>query len=411
MSQIVPFKALRPWRELAKQVAACPYDVVSLEEAREIVHNKHLSFLRVEKSEVDVPTYPEGNVYGMARMNLHDLLEKGILFQERKECLYIYRQQMGSHVQTGIVAGASVEEYESGKIKRHELTRTDKETDRIKHITMVNAQTGPVFLTYKSRLALDRIVERIASATTPEYDFVADDGVAHTVWIVSEENDIRAVQAEFAKVDTLYIADGHHRAAAAAAVAKTRRTRAPKCQGDEPYNHIMAVIFPHDQLRIMDYNRAVRDLNGLDVAGFLQKATGRFRVEEHFAEKSPRRPHEFGMYLDGRWFKLSVRESATCGNDPLKSLDVSILQDHLLEPVLGIRDPRTDRRIEFIGGVRGMGELERLVDSGGFAVAFSLYPTSLDQLMTVADQGRVMPPKSTWFEPKLLSGLFVYPLE
>ncbi len=412
MSHIVPLKALRPRREFVKQVAACPYDVVSLEEAREIGRTNLLSFLHVEKSEIDVPTYPDaGDVYGTAKRNLSGLVDRGMLFRETKNCLYLYRQRMGSHVQTGIVAGTSVDEYESGKIKRHELTRTDKERDRIRHIAAVGAQTGPVFLTYKSRPIIDRIVQKIVAATAPEYDFTADGGVVHTVWIVGEEHDIGAVQAEFAKVGALYIADGHHRAAAAAAVAKMKRAEAPGNRGNEPYNQTLSVIFPHDQLRIMDYNRAVRDLNGLDVAGFLELTAGRFQVEENFAERSPRRLHEFGMYLDGRWFKLTAREGGYDGGDFLGSLDVSILQNNLLKPVLGIQDPRTDGRIEFVGGIRGMAELERLVDSRGFAVAFSLYPPSLDQLMTVADQGRVMPPKSTWFEPKLLSGLFVHLLE
>lgn len=413
MSMIKPFKAIRPVVQYAPKVAAFPYDVLNAEEARAIGQNNPLSFLHVEKSEIDVPGYPQVDetvVFETARRNLLKLLSDHILFREDKPCYYLYRQIMGPHSQYGIVAAASVREYEAGTIKKHEYTRADKERERILHVDCVGAHTGPVFLTYKRQEAIDRIVNRIAG-TAPDYDFTAEDRISHTAWTIADGSDIRAIGEAFAGIDALYIADGHHRAAAAAAVAKKRREQSQSPRGDEPYEYFLAVIFPHNQLRIMDYNRAVRDLNGFGKAAFLDKIGQVFEISSGFSQRSPERVHEFGLYLDGDWYRLIAKDGAYDATDPVKSLDASILQDCLLEPVLGIQDPRTDKRIDFIGGIRGMDELERLVDSGHFQAAFSLYPVSLDQLIAVADAGKVMPPKSTWFEPKLRSGLFVNPLD
>ena len=317
---------------------------------------------------------------------------------------------MGAHTQYGLVACVSVDEYDEGIIKKHELTRADKEADRTRHIAELNAQTGPVFLTYRARSSMDRIIEAIVGGT-PEYDFVADDGVSHTAWVVSDHATVAAIIREFLQIDSLYIADGHHRAASAAAVARMRRNANPHHEGDESYNYTLAVIFPHDQLKVIDYNRAVRDLNGLSSEEFLQKVHENFFIFDQFQDKKPEYLHEFGMYLEGAWYKLVARDSICREADVIASLDVSILQHNLLSPTLGIHDPRTDERITFVGGIRGMEGLERLVDSGQYRVAFALYPTTLTQLMRVADAGRLMPPKSTWFEPKLRSGMFVHMLD
>jgi len=412
MSVVIPFRALRPARSFARDVASLPYDVLNRDEARALASGNPLSFLRVEKSEIDLDPpecdVPE-KVFARARENLDSLVRQGVVFQERTPGFYIYQQRMGDHEQTGIVGCASVAEYESGRIKKHELTRADKELERTRHVDTVNAQTGPVFLTYRSTDDLDRLV-RDFKAASPEYDFAADDGIVHRVWVVSDPTDVRRLEEGLKGLDALYIADGHHRAAAACSVCRSRRENNPGHRGDEPYNFFLSVIFPHNQLRIMDYNRAVRDLNGLDRETFFRKVEEKFEIRPDFSRKSPEAFHSYGMYLDGKWHQLIAREHLCDEADPIGRLDVSILQNHLLEPLLGIEDPRTDQRIDFVGGIRGMKELERLVDSGKFAVAFSLFPTTLEQLMAVADAGLVMPPKSTWFEPKLRSGLFVHRL-
>jgi uncharacterized protein (DUF1015 family) len=410
MSIVLPFKALRPQKQFVEAVAACPYDVVTEEEAKNIVRDNPLSFLHVEKSEVDMPglyNAHDDRIYEIARENLHRLIREKILFQDETPYFYIYRQKMNSHEQYGIVARVDLAEYESGRIKKHELTTVDKEIDRIKHVLTVNAHTGPVFLTYPSQEFIDSLVKKMVKGD-PTYDFTADDGISHTVWVIKNEKDIAAITSSFAKVDTLYIADGHHRAAAAAAVRRMKRAQNPASREDETYNFVMAVLFPHNQLKIMGYNRVVRDLNGLNEPEFLGKVGEQFIVSENFMEKSPGRYHEIGIYLRGRWYKIEPKDVSYDKNDPVSVLDVSILQDNLLKPVLGIQNPRTDGRIEYIGGIRGVKELERLVDSSEFAVAFSLYPTTVEQLMTVSKAGKVMPPKSTWFEPKLRSGIFVH---
>jgi uncharacterized protein (DUF1015 family) len=412
MSQVVPFRALRPDQRFVRSVAAPPYDVLNVAEARRLVRDNPLSFLHVEKSEIDLPD-AEGvddlRIYEKAKENLEALIRKGVLCREKAEAFFLYRLRAGDRLQTGIVAGVRIAEYDAGRIKRHELTRADKERERTRHIETAGAQTGPVFMTYRGREAIDRLTERIATGT-PEVDFTADDGVTHTVWIIQDPEEMREVIEGFAPVEALYIADGHHRAAAAANVARIRRARNPGGREDEADQIMMAVLFPQDQVRIMDYNRAVRDLNRMTALEFLRRVEERFVVLKGFSRKSPEKAHQFGMYLGGVWYLLSAREGILRDADPIAGLDVSLLQDHLLGPILGIRDPRADSRIDFIGGIRGMTELERLVDQGGFAVAFSLYPPSVEQMMTAADAGRVMPPKSTWFEPKLRSGLFVHQL-
>jgi uncharacterized protein (DUF1015 family) len=413
MSRIVPFRALRPAKAVVRQVAAPPYDVVSVAEARQLVQDNPLSFLHVEKSEIDLPDaagVDDRRIYLRARQNLDELVQAGHLVADESAAFYLYRQQAGERIQTGITACVSIAEYETGKIRRHEFTRADKERERTQHIDTVGAQTGPVFMTYRRSEAIDGLAARYA-AGLPEYDFTAGGGVRHTVWAIADPAGIRAVAEAFAEVEALYIADGHHRAAAAATVSRLRGFRDPGDRGDEEHHFLLAVLFPHDQVRIMDYNRAVRDLNGLTPEAFLMRVSEKFATEAPFTAKSPERPHTFGMYLEGRWYRLTAREGILRPDDPVAGLDVSLLQENLLAPILGIGDPRTDGRIDFVGGIRGMAELERLVDSAGFAVAFSLFPPSLGQMMDVADAGKVMPPKSTWFEPKLLSGLFVHLLE
>jgi uncharacterized protein (DUF1015 family) len=409
MALVLPFRAVRPRREYAAQVATLPYDVMTREEGKKAVEGKPLSFLRVEKSEIDVPdaTRPDDVIiYETAKRNLAKLRDEGILQQDPLTCYYIYRQQMGAQVQTGIVGVMSAVEYDEGKIKKHELTRQDKEDDRTRHVDYVNAQTGPVFISYPARSGINEIVREVV-AGEPEYDFTAEDSVRHTAWVLTDRAQIETVKNEFAKVSTLYIADGHHRAAAGAAVARKRRKEGCSQESDM----VLAVFFPHDQLKVMDYNRAVKDLRGLTPEEFKEKISNRFSVSDNFTARSPERPHDFGMYLSGRWYRITIKEGVYDATDPVASLDAAILQEHLLAPVLGIDNPRTDERIKFIGGIRGMGELEKLVDQEGYAVAFSLYATSMQEIMKVADAGAIMPPKSTWFEPKLRSGLFVHCLE
>jgi len=408
MALVLPFKAVRPVAKYASQVAALPYDVMTREEGQKAVAGRPLSFMRVEKSEIDVPdgTRPDDlRIYETASRNFGKLRKEGILKQDEFPCYYVYRQQMGAQVQTGIVGVMSAAEYDEGKIKKHELTRQDKEEDRIRHVDTVNAQTGPVFISYMARPRINAIVEKIV-AGLPEYDFTAEDGVIHTAWVVADAAEIEELRNEFAQIHALYIADGHHRAAAGATIARNRRKAGHVQESDR----VMAVFFPHNQLKVMDYNRAVKDLHGLTADQFLEKISAKFTVMKNFATKSPQRLHDFGMYLGGHWYCITIKDGAYDAKDPVASLDAAILQDHLLAPVLGIADPRTDDRIKFIGGIRGMAELEKLVNQDGFAVAFSLYPTTMEQIMKVADAGAIMPPKSTWFEPKLRSGLFVHAL-
>lgn len=411
MADIQPFRAWRPEPSLAEQVASPPYDVVSSEEARAMAADRPLSFLHVVKPEIDLPedvdVYSD-RVYATGAANLRRLMDDGVLQREQEPSFYLYRQRMGDHVQTGVVAGASVDEYEGDLIKKHEFTRRVKEDDRTRHIDALDANTGPVFLTYHARPSIDALITRLTEAE-PVYDFVAADGVQHVLWVVSEPADREALKAAFADVPELYVADGHHRSAAGTRIRAMRRDANPHHRGDEQYNFFLSVIFPHDQMMIMDYNRVVRDLNGRSVDDLLTEIGADFEVREADTGRPASAAH-FGMYVDGRWFELAAKTHCLASDDPVKRLDVAILQDRLLAPILGIGDPRSDERIDFVGGIRGLGELERKVDSGAWAVAFALHPTSITQLFSVADAGQVMPPKSTWFEPKLRSGLIVRPL-
>jgi uncharacterized protein (DUF1015 family) len=367
-------------------------------------------FLHVSKPEIDLPTGVDlysDEVYAKGKENFDRFVAEGVLFREVRPAFYLYEQQMGDHVQIGLVAGASVEEYEKNLIRKHELTRRDKEEDRTRHIMALNTQSGPVFLTYVARPEIDRLVTRLKSAP-PAYNFVAPDGIRHTVWVVDAPADVAAIRHAFSAIDRLYVADGHHRSAAATHVCKARRAANPHHTGDEPYNHFMAVIFPHNQMQIMAYNRVVKDLAGHSSRAFLDAVSERFSVVRGTKE-NPKAVHDFGMYLEGAWYRLTAKPGSFPAGDPVKSLDVSILQDNLLAPILGIHDPRTDKRIDFVGGIRGLDELERRVKQG-MAVAFAFHPTTIEQLMAVADNDLMMPPKSTWFEPKLRSGLVVRPL-
>jgi len=370
-----------------------------------------LSFLHVVKPEIDLepgidPYDPR--VYDKGGENFRSLIDRGVLRREERPGFYIYQQRMGDHVQAGVVAGASVDEYEAGLIKKHEFTRPDKEDDRTRHVNALNANTGPVFLTYAASEPLDRVIDGIRERP-PEYDFTSDDGIGHTLWVVSEPEDIALLAAGFGAVPHLYVADGHHRSAAATRVRAMRRDANPEHRGDEEYNYFLAVIFPHDQMKIMAYNRVARDLAGLSEEAFLERVRERFEISPAEVPE-PEHPRSFGMFLAGRWHRLVARPGSFPEQDPVESLDCAILQNNLLQPVLGIADPRTDKRVDFVGGIRGTQELERRCREG-WAVAFALYPTSIGQLMAVADAGKVMPPKSTWFEPKLRSGLIVRPLE
>ena len=410
MVTVRPFNGLRPARELAEKIASPPYDVLDSDEARTIVAENPLSFLRVVKPEVDldpsVDLYDD-RVYEQGAFNLRHLMEHGEMIQEKKPMFYLYRQIMGDHSQVGLVATVSARDYENNLIKKHEFTRKAKEEDRIRHIETQNAQCGPVFLTYHDVPDFDRIQARICAEDEPEYDFTSPDGIRHTLWLVSDEDDIRRIAEIFGEVGSLYVADGHHRSAAGTLVARRRAEINGNHTGKEEYNFFLAVLFPKSQMKIMAYNRVVADLNGLSSREFLDRIGESFVVSES-ASPSPGERLKYSMYLDGKWYGLEPRRGTYPEDDPVKSLDASILQENLLGPVLGIDDPRTSERIDFVGGIRGTAELERLVACGRYRVAFSLYPTSIDQLIEVAESGNVMPPKSTWFEPKLRSGMLVH---
>ncbi len=412
MALIKPFRAWRPRPDQAELVASPPYDVLSSEEAREMAKTNPVSFLHVVKPEIDLDPgtdlYSDA-VYAKGAENLARLKDDGVLIREERPALYLYRQRMGDHVQTGLVTGASIDEYEADLIKKHEHTRQKKEDDRTRHVEALDANTGPVFLTYRARPEIDALVDRLTAAA-PTYDFVAPDGIQHVLWVVDEPMDVAALVAAFGEVPELYVADGHHRSAAATRVRALRKDRNPGHTGDEPYNFFLGVIFPHDQMLIMDYNRVVKAPDGLDRDGFLAKIKQRFDISPAWAVK-PGDPRTFGMYLAGQWYRLVAKPGTYPADDPVESLDVAILQNNLLAPVLGIGDPRSDENIDFVGGIRGLEELERRVDSGDWTVAFALHPTAIEQLFAVADAGTVMPPKSTWFEPKLRSGLIVRPLD
>ncbi len=412
MTIIAPFRGLRPAPGREADVCAPPYDVLNSAEARERAAGKPWSFLHVSKPEIDLPenTAPyDDAVYAKAAENFRRMISEGVLIREEKPVYFVYRLIWGDHAQTGLIAGASVADYDSNRIRKHEHTRPVKETDRVRQVEAVNAHTGPVMLASPDSDEIERLLAR-ASEGTPELDVTADDGIRHSIWVVRDEELIRNLTDAFEALPALYIADGHHRSAAASRVC-AKRAQAEPDNMDAPWRRFLSVIFPARQMKILDYNRVVRDLNGMSEAEFLDAVSKIFRVTESAEPVKPERPGVFGMYLGGRWHRLEAQEGLVDTNDPLARLDVSILQDHLLAPVLGIADPRTSERIDFVGGMRGLKELERRVDSGEMAVAFSLHPTSMDDLMRVADAGEVMPAKSTWFEPKLADGLVSLPLD
>ncbi|HIT65496.1 MAG TPA: DUF1015 domain-containing protein [Candidatus Ventrimonas merdavium] len=448
MAEVRPFRCIRPDKEAASKVAALPYDVYNRQEAKAIVEKNPLSFLMVDRAETQfddsVDTYAP-QVYERAARTLADWQREGILKEDPEECYYLYELTMNGRAQTGIVACASIDDYQSGVIARHENTREEKELDRIRHVDVTGAHTGPIFLAYRSDEVLDRLVEQIREGEAL-YDFTSEDGIRHRVWKADQAEQVEAIRKRFGEIPRLYIADGHHRAASAVKVGLKRRAEHPGYTGQEEFNYFLSVIFPDDQLMIMPYNRVVKDLNGLDPAAFLEKVEECFTVEpiggqgqkadrggsgggsggdnggdnggDHARGNAGAAPcqdiqpgcrGQMAMYLGGAWYRLTARPEIR-SSDPVKGLDVSLLQDFLLEPVLGIQDPRTDERIQFVGGIRGLQELERLVD-GGAAAAFAMYPTSIGELFDVADAGLLMPPKSTWFEPKLRSGLFIHRLD
>lgn len=410
MAIIKPFRALRPPVELAEKVAALPYDVMSTDEARAMSAFNPYSFLHVSRPEIDlsgdVDIHSEP-VYEKGRENLSRFISEGVLVQDQADSYYIYRQVMGAVVQTGLVVCSGVDDYQQGIIKKHELTRADKEEDRVRHIDLLDANDEPVFYTYRQDDLISGLM-KTAISRDPEYDFTSADSVRHTLWLITDPVLIDSFTSAFAAIPALYVADGHHRSAAASRVRDLRRAANPEHTGEEEYNYFLTVIFPDNELNIMPYNRAVKDLNGHTVAEFMAHVARCFEITPLSGRPQISDSHRFGMYLASRWYELTAREDSFEGDDPVGSLDVSILQNNLLSPVLGIRNPRTDQRIHFVGGIRGDGELEQLVESGEYEVAFSLFHTTIDELMNLADADKIMPPKSTWFEPKLRSGLFVH---
>ena len=409
MADIIPFKALRPRTDLVEKIAALPYDVYSREEARKKVTGDEFSFLRIDRPETqfseDYDMYaPE--VYEKAREMLQEMIKRGEFVMEDKPAYYVYELVMNGRSQTGIGACASVDDYENQVIKKHENTRAEKEADRIRHVDVCNAQTGPIFLTYRRRDDIQNQVEE-AMKKQPLYDFTADDGIIHRLWVIDDEQSVQTIKEGFAQVDTVYIADGHHRCASAVRVSEKRREQNPDYTGKEEFNYFLSVIFPDDQLYIMDYNRVVKSLNGYTEEEFLAKTKEIFQTEEIGGTPyHPAKKGEIGMYLKDTWYKLSIKPEMLSG-DPVKDLDVAVLQNHLLEPVLGILDPKSDGRIDFVGGIRGISELEKRVKTDCKA-AFAMYPTDIHELFAVSDAGKLMPPKSTWFEPKLRSGLLIH---
>ncbi|MCK5832873.1 DUF1015 domain-containing protein [bacterium] len=414
MIDVRPFKGFRPKPEYAQNIASLPYDVLSSEEARAVAKDNPLSYLHVVKPEIDLPENTDlysDEVYKQGSINLKRLINAGYMCQDSQPRYYIYRQIMCDHTQVGLVALASVEEYDKDIIKKHELTRKKKEDDRTKHISTQNAQSGPVFLTYRHCDEIDRtIAEFIKKKAT--VDFVAEDGIRHTLWVIDDPSVETTIRNEFKKIEYIYVADGHHRSASASRVCAERKAQNQNHTGEEEYNFFLSVIFPDNQMKILDYNRVVKDLVGLSKEDFIGKVTENFEIEKMGAKAyRPKALHKFGMFLDGIWYKLTAKEGSFDASDPVKSLDVAILQENLLAPTLNIGDPRTDERVGFIGGIRGLGELEKLIDSKKWAVAFAMFPTGIDQLIAIADASKIMPPKSTWFEPKLRSGMVVHLLD
>lgn len=414
MAKVKPFKGVRPPKQLVEQVASRPYDVLDSEEARREAEGNEKSLYHIIKPEIDFePGFDEHDpaVYDKAVENFRKFQEKGWLVQDEKENYYIYAQTMDGRTQYGFVVAAWVEDYMQGRIKKHELTRRDKEEDRMKHVRCNNANVEPVFFAFPDNDVLENII-RVVTAREPEYDFVAPDGFGHSFWIVSDQNLIETITSEFAKIPNLYIADGHHRSAAAALVGAEKARLNPNHRGDEEYNYFMAVAFPASHLRIIDYNRVVKDLNGLSEEEFLKKVSENFIVEDKGTETyHPSGLHNFSLYLCGKWYSLTAKEGTYDDSDPIGVLDVTVSSNLILRDILGITDLRTDKRIDFVGGIRGLEELKRRVDSGEMKMALALYPVTMEQLIDIADSGNIMPPKTTWFEPKLRSGLVIHKLD
>jgi uncharacterized protein (DUF1015 family) len=409
LSIVKPFKGLRPKPEYAKDVASPPYDVLTAKEARQMAASNPRSFLRVNKAELefddDVDQYSE-RVYRRAKDNLQKLIDNDVMIRDPKPCFYLYRLTMNNHSQTGLVSLASVDEYDRGLIKKHEHTRPDKVNDRANHIEFLQAQVGPVLTTFKYNDDIKRTFDRITADAAP-VDFVAADGVRHQMWVVDDDKYTRGIIDAFAPLPCMYIADGHHRSQSASEVCRRMRERNPDHTGEEIYNYFLHVTFPDKELNILPYNRVVRDMNNLKLDQLLEKASERFDVTPADKEISPVSPHIFGLYAEGKWFRMKSKEGSFDPDDPTGSIDAAVLADNLIAPILGITNPKTDDRIDFVGGIRGNRELVKLVDSGEYKLAFSLHATTIEQLLKVADAGEVMPPKSTWFEPKLRSGMVV----
>ena len=412
MSLIKPFTGLRPAAGRADDVVAPPYDVMNATEARAMAEGRPWSFLHISRPEIDLPegTDPYApEVYAKAHENLDRMIAGGVLERDPKESYYAYRLTMGDHVQTGVVAAASVEAYDNNRVKKHEFTRPVKEDDRVRQIEALNAQTGPVFLVYRADTIVDTLLAKV-STRPADVDVTARDEVRHEMWVIDNDDDVASLTQAFDSMQAIYVADGHHRSAAGSRVGNSRREANPNHQGDESYNYFLSVIFPHDQMQILDYNRVVKDLNGMEIETFLQRVVENFSIEKSAVAVKPDATAVFGMYLDGQWYKLTL-DQGKIPDDPVASLDISLLADNLIDPILGISDQRTDNRIDFVGGIRGLDGLQKRVDSGEMAVAFSLYATTMEALMAVADAGEVMPPKSTWFEPKLADGLVSHVLD
>ena len=409
MAVIKPFKAIRPINELVDKIAALPYDVMDSDEARDMVKDNPYSFLHVDKAEIDLPKdidMYDDKVYEKAKENLDKMIDNGLYIEDDKPNYYIYRQVMKGRSQTGLVACASIDDYSNNIIKKHELTREEKEIDRINHVYKCEAHTGPIFLTYREDKKISDIVNEWVKKE-PVYDFKADDGVKHTVWVIDDENTVNKLQELFKSVEYLYIADGHHRSASAVKVGHIKRAEEDSYTGEEEFNFFLSISYPDSELEVLDYNRTVKDLNGLSKEKFLERVKENFEVTESNEQVKPKEKHTFGMYIDNQWYLLKAKEGIFNPDDPVDRLDVSILQNSLLRPILGIDNPRKSKRIKFIGGIRGLKELERRANTD-MKVSFSMYPTTTEDIMAIADSGEIMPPKSTWFEPKPRSGIFVH---
>lgn len=409
MAVIRPFKGIRPIKELANKIAALPYDVMDSDEAREMVKGNPYSFLHVDKAEIDLPNDIDAyddRVYEKAKENLDKMIEKGYYIEDEKSKFYIYRQVMKGRSQVGLVGCASIDDYTNNIIKKHELTREDKEIDRINHVYKCEAHTGPIFLTYRANKNISNIINEWMKKE-PVYDFKSEDGVSHTVWIIEDECIVNKISELFKSVEYLYIADGHHRSASAVKVGHIKRAENEDYTGDEEFNYFLSISYPDSELEVLDYNRTVKDLNGLSKEEFLNKVSENFIVTKSNEQVKPKEKHTFGMYLEKQWYLLEARNGIFNPDDPVDQLDVSILQNNLLKPILGIDDPRKSKRIKFVGGIRGLKELERRADTD-MKVSFSMYATTTDDIMDIADSGKIMPPKSTWFEPKPRSGLFIH---